>query len=111
MHNVKTSPAVSTKAQPEADYGDLNDAELVEFMAFGEQEACAVLFQRHSREMAAWLMSHTRNLLNNPAEHFVNEAFLNAFRSASSFHLPPSTPAEKVTLAVKGWLYSILRNV
>ena len=114
MHNVASAPAVPTESLQQSDnndYGGLNDAELVEFMGGGDQEACAMLFQRHSREMAAWLEHKVKNLLNQPAEHFVNETFIRAFGSASTFHIPKSTPPEKVTPVVKRWLYNILRNV
>ncbi len=113
MRNITSAPAVPTEAlqQPESDYEGLNDAELVEFMAGGDQEACAVLFQRHSREMASWLEFKVKNLLNQPTEHFVNETFLRAFKAASKFRLPATTPPDKVTTVVKRWLYKILKNV
>jgi hypothetical protein len=52
-----------------------------------------------------------KNLLNQPAEHFVNETFIRAFNSAKNFILNPATPPAKVTMVVKRWLYNILRNV
>lgn len=114
MHHSNSSHAVSAEDlenQTDPDYGGLNDAELVEFMAAGDQEACAILYQRHSREMASWLKNNVKNMLNQPAEHFVNETFIRAFRYALTFHLPKSTPPERVTKVVKKWLYEILRHV
>lgn len=113
MHNTTSSPAVQTQEISACDpeYEGLNDAELVEFMAVGDQEACTMLYQRHSREMSAWLEFKVKNLLNHPAEHFVNETFIRAFNSAPSFVLSPSVPPEKITVVVKRWLYNILRNV
>lgn len=115
MQNITSSSTVPAQnpqtSVPDPEYERLNDAELVEFMAAGDQEACAVLYGRHSREMSAWLEHKVKNLLNYPAEHFVNETFFRAFNSAKSFVLKAGTPSTKITVVVKRWLYNILRNV
>jgi RNA polymerase sigma-70 factor, ECF subfamily len=81
-------------------YARLADEELIPLAAAGDAGAFAALYDRHSRAAysEAWRMTGERQA----AEDLAQDAFLKAWRSASTYRSQRGS--------VKTWLLSIVRN-
>jgi RNA polymerase sigma-70 factor (ECF subfamily) len=78
----------------------LADEDLISFVAQGDAEAFAVLYDRHSR--AAYSLAYRMMGERQAAEDLVQDAFLRVWRSAASYRADRGS--------VRTWLLSIIHN-
>ena len=78
----------------------LADEELLSFVGRGDAEAFAVLYDRHSRP--AYSLAYRMMGEKQAAEDIVQDAFLKAWRAATSFRVERAS--------VRTWLLSIVHN-
>jgi RNA polymerase sigma-70 factor, ECF subfamily len=78
----------------------LADEDLISFVAQGDAEAFAVLYDRHSR--AAYSLAYRMMGERQAAEDLVQDAFLRVWRAAASYRADRGS--------VRTWLLSIIHN-
>lgn len=116
MELTGESGAIQLLANRQPDLEAEPEDGLVTYMALQDvdfdlaQRACEELYRRHARLLVGWCMKNRAETYGKDAKDLVDEAFLRAFRSASSYGLPPDLDGEGRRRHVVAWLFTILRH-